>query len=71
VSENLHGKWDSTINNSKHCRLHKIHTVHPQCCNLALSLPISTNSSARVVYGMLFRSVAKILGKGVAPPPEI
>ncbi len=42
-----------------------------QCCNLATSQPIFTNSSTRVTYEMFFRSLAKILKKGVAPPPEI
>jgi hypothetical protein len=34
-----------------------------QCCNLAVSLPIFTNSSTRVGCGMFLRSLVKILKK--------
>ncbi len=39
-----------------------------QCCNLAVSLPIFTNSSTRVGYGMFLRALVKFLKKGVAQP---
>jgi hypothetical protein len=41
-----------------------------QCCNLAVCLPNFTYTSIRVACGMFFKSLVKILEKGVAQPPE-
>ncbi len=62
--------WDFTMKRGATPTFRSTSHSAVRCCNCAASLQIFTNSSTRVAFGTFFRSLVKILKKGVAPPPE-